>query len=153
METEKTFYYYKCWHCKKITYPEGKYCPYCGKDLFINDKGQNTSLTHMSDTDLNLPRFNIIEKDFSCQKCKMYLRCEHCFSFGMLQKNDSGFGGIDCDKKNDSIKCVCCQSFIKCYTDIFNNIDITNLSKDLFTEKHKFFIKKINEVLNKIKDF
>jgi hypothetical protein len=40
--------------------------------------------------------------------------CDVCSSFSALKKNIRGFGGKDCVRAGDRLKCACCQAIIRC---------------------------------------
>jgi len=94
-----TWYYHKCPTCKVNVHPDRKYCK-CGHDVSnieIYEKEAKVSPAMLGRVNVDMPKL-------TCDSCGG--NCDICYSHGHA-------GSTECKYKNDSLKCNCCQIFIR----------------------------------------
>lgn len=103
----KRWYYWICPKCKSKVHLDRRYCS-CGMDL----NHQTLYYSESAEKPKMLDRVCLDVPFHACEDC---YSCDYCASFSANMKNSSGFGGLDCEHKSDSIRCRCCGIQIKAF--------------------------------------
>jgi hypothetical protein len=99
-----------CPKCKRKICFDRRYC-ICGTDMNWEPMYRDESIERpkmLEKRNLDLPYF-------SCDVCDG--NCSLCHSYSVPNKNYKGWGGLDCEHKQNNIKCTCCQLMIKRWSD------------------------------------
>jgi ribosomal protein S27E len=97
-------YYRKCPACGKRYTVSRRYCD-CRRKL------DDPMVYETNDESAGIAGgVNVEFAEVNCHECGA--GCAFCPSFSTLKRNPRGFGGWDCIRKQDAIRCTCCQAFI-----------------------------------------
>ena len=107
-EIQTKWKFWKCPKCGSRVCPDRRYCV-CHADLYGGILYY--SLTEPPDI---LGKVNLDLPYFTCDECE---NCAYCASFGAVNKNPNGFGGLDCGYRNNSVRCQCCKIQIKSFVE------------------------------------
>jgi hypothetical protein len=100
--------YHQCPKCKRRFDLSRRWCSACHARL--GDCGD--SIYWSDDTSLTVAGpVNVDFTGVSCDDCGA--GCKICYSFSSPQKNSRGFGGKDCERRQDDLKCACCQGILR----------------------------------------
>ena len=114
-ENQARWTYWICTKCKSRVHPERRYCA-CHTDVY----GGTLYYSVSDEPPKMLGRVNLALPYFTYNDCKNYKDCDYCASFGVINKNPYGFGGLDCGYRTDSARCRCCKTQIECFLEIEN---------------------------------
>jgi hypothetical protein len=100
-------------------------CPWCKSKIALDrrfckcfyDMTSGRLPVYMCDDNSDiLEPVNVETGKENCEHCG--LGCGRCYSFSVLKKNNAGFGGQDCEHKQDHIRCTCCQMIINKFLEL-----------------------------------
>jgi hypothetical protein len=100
-------YYYVCPSCGKRHDIRRRYC---GCHALLGATGE--SVYSSGDRDIAVGgAVNVDFPNVSCDDCGA--GCKVCYSFSVMKKNFRGFGGEDCARRSDDLRCACCQAIMQ----------------------------------------
>jgi len=100
------WYFFVCPKCKNKVETDRRYCA-CGTDLNHQPLHKQKSI----DPPDMLKLKNLDIPSAPCDSCMG--NCSYCASFSVKGKNSGGWGGTDCEHKQNHIMCTCCWLMIE----------------------------------------
>ncbi|MDR0639227.1 MAG: hypothetical protein LBG27_10095 [Spirochaetaceae bacterium] len=94
-----------CPVCRKTAHISRKYCD-CGAVLRGAAVAKSTKLPKCGPLNFEVP-------GLSCNDCPEGYSCRHCSSFAEPQTNSAGFGGEECEHRDETKRCHCCRSQVE----------------------------------------